>query len=482
MSRWKTEFDNHAFQSNWKAIVEKANAGKIDDKTVHTSVEELARLRKVITFLQQIIANADVELIPLGTWDSFNQQAVNCLNEMTSYENNRDVGHIKNANFFADNLLTYLKPYEIPSKKVGDTYQAAFKAYAATIEAYTIRFDETAKQSYEKIVELEKESAVANNDIASIKTDIQNYKDELLGAEDDTISKRIEAIYISFFEKNDELVKYYNDTFVDAENKRSIRTEIKSVKTAIEDDKSTIETLIKNVQAQISAINAFSIEILGNDELDAASLKFQFEELIGKLVAFETKQNQKYQELNKQIEALLPGATNAALASAYGEMKDTFNQPIKNNTRLFCWTLVFMFFVTLCSFLSDTWTYNNGWSYTPPNLTEGRIFLSLAHKLPFYLPLIWLAYFASKRRSEAQRLQQEYAHKESLAKSYDSYKKQIEALGDTARDLQRNLIDRAIDVIAYNASTTLDGKHGDKMPAQEFVDTFKDVKTQLPKN
>ena len=73
----------------------------------------------------------------------------------------------------------------------------------------------------------------------------------------------------------------------------------------------------------------------------------------------------------------------------------------------------------------------------------------LANKLPLYLPVIWLAFFATTRRSESQRLQQEYAHKESLAKSYNNYKQQILALGDNDKAMQKIFIMKAIDAITY---------------------------------
>ena len=100
---------------------------------------------------------------------------------------------------------------------------------------------------------------------------------------------------------------------------------------------------------------------------------------------------------------------------------------------------------------------------------------SLAYKLPFYGPAVWFAYYASKRRSEYQRLQQEYAHKEALAKSYDSYKKQIQELGQENNEMLVSLLNKAIDAIAHNASKTLDGKHGDKMPLQEALDRLAEI-------
>jgi hypothetical protein len=76
-------------------------------------------------------------------------------------------------------------------------------------------------------------------------------------------------------------------------------------------------------------------------------------------------------------------------------------------------------------------------------------------------------------------LQQEYAHKEAFAKSYESYKKQLESLpGSDTEPLQKELIAKAIDAIAFNASSTLDGKHRDKMPLEQAIDVLTDGKNQ----
>lgn len=96
---------------------------------------------------------------------------------------------------------------------------------------------------------------------------------------------------------------------------------------------------------------------------------------------------------------------------------------------------------------------------------------NLSHKLPVILPVLWLALFASKRRSEAQRLQQEYAHKEALAKSYQSFKNQIDNLQDGKKEqLLEKLLSAAIDAVAANASSALDGKHDDKTPIHLGLD------------
>ena len=101
------------------------------------------------------------------------------------------------------------------------------------------------------------------------------------------------------------------------------------------------------------------------------------------------------------------------------------------------------------------------------------IIRALIYKTPFVAPVIWLAIFSAKRRSQYERLRQEYAHKEALATSYESYKTQLMELKVDSEELQRVLIDKAIQAIAYNASVTLDGKHEDKPPIFQFLEKLK---------
>ena len=104
-----------------------------------------------------------------------------------------------------------------------------------------------------------------------------------------------------------------------------------------------------------------------------------------------------------------------------------------------------------------------------------EIVKSILHSLPITLPLIWVAVYASKRRSENQRLEQEYAHKEALARSYISYKKQIGELGKEDSELLEKLILEAINAISYNASKTLDKKHGDGTILNEITQSIKNL-------
>ena len=108
----------------------------------------------------------------------------------------------------------------------------------------------------------------------------------------------------------------------------------------------------------------------------------------------------------------MPGATSAGLSSAYNEMRNKFSNSAKWYGRGFYGSLIILLFVIFC--VCDLLIITE----IPLDKGLGISLLALlgnfSVKLPFILPALWLVIFISKRRSEAERLTQEYAHKESF--------------------------------------------------------------------
>lgn len=63
-SRWADEFSRHPFQSIWANIKNELASAEVDDQTVITAVTELARLKRVISYLDEIISTVDPDLTP----------------------------------------------------------------------------------------------------------------------------------------------------------------------------------------------------------------------------------------------------------------------------------------------------------------------------------------------------------------------------------------------------------------------------------
>ena len=68
-----------------------------------------------------------------------------------------------------------------------------------------------------------------------------------------------------------------------------------------------------------------------------------------------------------------------------------------------------------------------------------------------------------------------------MARSYISYKKQISELGKEDNVLLEKLILEAINAISYNASKTLDKKHGDGTILNEITQSIKKFKSKWEK-
>ena len=237
------------------------------------------------------------------------------------------------------------------------------------------------------------------------------------------------------------------------------------VEKLISEGKIRDEVVQEKADAQLGRIEKRSNElrlvftdVLGEEGEEGeryGGLKKQLEDAAKDFSNFAKLEKAKIQKLREDAGLLVDQATVKGLSESYSEMKESFRVPI------IWWGI--LFFCSLACMLGLAF-YKNGdiadWETAPKKL------LGL---LPLLFPLIWTAMFSAKKQSENRRLQQEYAHKETLAKSYQSYKQQIEELGDDDQELLHTLIENSIKTIAYNASETLDKQHDQKTPIQEIV-------------
>ena len=476
MSRWLDEFKSHAFQSTWDNLKSELDKVTIDDESVFSSVQELARLKKVISYLDGMIEGIDPEFVPMATWDNFNNQVMPCLQQIMEYNNNRNIGHIQNANNNADNLLSYIRPYMVVAENIGTILQTAIKSYADTIEEYGESFRSKSSELLTKFNDNNDQGKILYDQIKETDSLIKDFNTDLFGGDTPTnsIKNKVDELVNDLERKYETIITYYNEILIGDGDTVSTKKEITQAKESILAEKQNIEVLLGTVEKHVDELSKFHNKIFGklneNNELEGG-LKAELDKRTKQLKDFEDNHQIKYNALIEKIESLMPGATSAGLASAYYDMKLTFDKPIKEATNLFF--LCIGIIVLIAGFSAIE---NFG------QLTDmDTVLKGLISKIPFYAPVLWLAFYASKRRSEYQRLQQEYAHKEALSKSYDKYKKQIDDLNDEDPELKKLLITSAINAIAYNASKTLDRKHGDKMPAhdlfEKFVDALPNIKT-----
>lgn len=497
-SRWADDFKTHPFQRVWTEIKEELKNIELDDKTVPTAVTELARLNEVIVYLDGIISTINPELTPVSVWNTSHQQAQKCLLSIKVFYSKKTIDELKNANGHADNLLTYIRPYMVLPQEVLVALQQSAQTYVKQLDNYLVTFQQKSETLIDEIkkntIESEERLFALNQSAEKIDALQKRLFEEVDGVT--PIQKQIDISIEEIKNLSNQIKEQYGIICVDLPDKKSIKTLTENAELEISDRLDEMNGVMRNVTTRVEELDNFYYRIFGepvNDEdKKITGLNFELDNRLKQLDDLENQQKVKHKALIGEIETLLPGATSAGLASSYKKLKEDFEKRIEHHTLIFYSLLGIISFVTLAYLLEIKpsapfliWSKVQSWD---------EIFRGIFEKAGFYLPMIWLALFSATRRSQYERLKQEYAHKEAFASSYESYKKQLQDLKENSGDLQQELIAKAIEAIAYNASTTLDKKqHSENTPLvqllekanleplMKLLDSLKNTKTMAEK-
>ena len=400
-------------------------------------------------------------------WDNLNELFSHCGDSLDEYKQNFEEDRLNRANKMLDDALTKVMPFVKNVNEIDDASKKAFQSYSKTI-------NEQITETQELLRNAKKEIDETTQSVKKSKTEIESFEEKLFKSKD-ALDPKISTFYSDISDFHKKLMQGNG--------------QIAAIKLQIEEAQDTIKKAISASKSKIEDLDEFYAKIFGtpseeDENVLIGGLKQELEKRQEELNKFKTQQESKYKTLVAEIESLLPGATSAGLASSYGALRRSFSKPIKLYTNIFYCTLVGLF---LCS----TPFVIESISIWPPSIkflafqNWNQIPIDIIHKLPLVIPIVWVTLFVSSRRSEALRLQQEYAHKEAISKSFESFKKQINELrdDDTEKEaLMTKLLETAIDAISFNASNTLDGKHKDKTPFDSILEPISKFVSGIPKN
>src|SRR3989344_390391 len=232
----------------------------------------------------------------------------------------------------------------------------------------------------------------------------------------------------------------------------------------IETTKSQSAEAHGEIKAMKEEIDKFFIKIFGEEDAQgkrSGGLSTRISQKEKEADAFLNTQEKKYKELFEKIESLLPGATSTGLAQAYYDQKISYKWPV------IIWAVVFIF-ALVGVFITGLISYDGSIKFSFENiLSVEQATSKLIAKIPFFFALIWLAAFSSKQYRQNKRLEQEYAHKEVLAKSYQGYKRELESQGKTATDKEiiATLHKVLVATIAKNPSEIMDDGRSEDAPS-----------------
>jgi hypothetical protein len=455
MSRWKEAFENGAFKVAWDKLSDTVLSIQ-EEKINIEDATELARLKRVVVYLNDTLDYLDFDLVSIALFsDALTQHCTKAFNELSLYLSSQNKTNLINTNTSIDVILNHLKGYA-PKVDEGDS---------GTSHSLTVYKESLDKAIKHFVTDLETKKKEVDENYKKINDFRNVLLDDVEGRE--SLKTKFEELLSSADQDFVKIHSFYTELFDGGVS--SISTKIEQAKIDVEKNAEAIRKAYAGASNYLEDIDSYYIQVMGEEDpqgVRRGGLKDELDNLLKNLSDFETEQKIKYTALNEEIKSALPSATRAGLATAFSDMKRSFSVPIIINSVIFYTAVIFLVGVSFY-FLIDIDEKGKIIVVTFTSLSDALS--NLAQKLPIILPLVWLAVFASKRRSESQRLQQEYAHKEALAFSYQNFKEQIDKLGaENKEEMLDKLLVSAIYAVASNASETLDKKHGDNSPMHDL--------------
>ena len=185
MSKWIDKFNTHPIIGVWKSLIDLVCDDDLVDGATDDSIEDIARLRKVVTYLNGVFENIDPEITPFNHLASLQNSAQNCINEINAFKGNKNVGHLTNANTHVDTLL--LQFQQIPASLYAisaENIKESVSAYSKTIGTYISQYKNETEESV---------SSLSSN-IEKLNSDIENKEARLaeLSTQIDTVEQTIQ--------------------------------------------------------------------------------------------------------------------------------------------------------------------------------------------------------------------------------------------------------------------------------------------------
>ncbi|MEQ1069490.1 hypothetical protein [Acinetobacter lwoffii] len=303
-----------------------------------------------------------------------------------------------------------------------------------------LELDDNGISIYDRIVELT--SAESIEEIENSKQEILDKYNELFSEDEqgestvDQLSSKVKEIkekYAELFEKQN---KDGENLFEEMESRVNKLGELWK-EYFVEDEEGVTKSEL--IDGRLKKLDQFYIRIYGDEAKDIPSLKKELEERLDNLKDVETR-----------AKATIDLSSEAGLAGGFVSKRKEANTARLISLAVFIVTVLCMFGFNLWLFDADD--FKNMELHT------------LLFKITINAPLIWIATIANINLNRFSRLEQEYSHKESLAKSYERYRAEIEQLEQLgvqgADDLKIKLLDTNLEAFKLNpvSHTKQEGK------------------------
>ncbi|MEP2300335.1 MAG: hypothetical protein ABJJ39_08965, partial [Kangiellaceae bacterium] len=225
-SKWTEKFETHALVGVWDSLVSLVEEEWLDEKAGESSLEDVARLRKVVSHLNGIFESIDPEITPFTHLTTIQKSAQGCINELNAFKGNLNVGHIQNANNNSDQLLLLFTQlpaasYAVSPQNIKKSVSAYTNTISSFIKTYRKKSDDIVKGLVSeaefistKIEERKAELAKVEAELKSVQQTIQQQTTELnsqFQASQSERDSKFEKTLSSFTSKTEKNIESYSE-------------------------------------------------------------------------------------------------------------------------------------------------------------------------------------------------------------------------------------------------------------------------------
>ncbi|MCO6551146.1 MAG: hypothetical protein J6580_10770 [Gilliamella sp.] len=311
------------------------------------------------------------------------------------------------------------------------------------------------KITYQNIVEpsfrTEAELTHLSEDIDNLKRQKNEYEDLLKKAD------RLLAL--------ESVIVHAEDTI---EKISEISSEVESYNSKISSYSQEVEDIIDKISNNKNLSDKYIAEINATNEKIDAQIELieqnerKYRETFNDLDLFINDTKNQFHEQKNEIQKIIEDANRASMAGSFQKRKTEITNSIRF---LDLCTFVFLGAIVCILWYIFSSSYNQ-------EIFSPTLFFS---RTPITLPLIWLAWLASRRSTYLTRIREDYAYKYSSAMAFEGYKKQVQEISP---ELQEKLLEIAVNNLGDNPTRL----YKDKIKHTPIdLEYFLDLIKSLPK-
>lgn len=419
---------------------------EISDKVneLISNIKSIEGYNNLKSSIEDIIININATKEKIDEIISLNQQANRLIDTISNIKNNSEVNFKKIDQITTDSV----KVYNDTNKKI----EELTKQYSADIKIFNDNINNS-EDIIAEVTKLNTSSLKLNEDIKIIHTNTTSLQTKITQIHNESLDYRnqISNLY-------DEIYGY---EYTEEKTNKLIQKE--GLKQKLENSYKQLEQKNESLSKTI------------DDTVEKA-----IKDTNDRLTNFMDTQNNKYDNLFKKIENLLPSALTAGLAHAYIEKRKAEEKTLKKSNIFFMISICAAICAALIPFgisyqILQTATLQETISYIPKLMT----FL-----IPVYIPIIWIASHFNKQIKLSKRLIEEYTHKEVLNKTFEGLAKQIEQLDNSTEnyeDLRARLLYNIIEMTSHNPGQLIKGFEHTDHPLIEVLNKIMQSEESLDK-